>query len=414
MKERNSGKLFKMISAVLFVAFVLACGPAFAELIKDDIDIVKARQKYKNGPSADPNFFPLMVWAQSPENAGKYKAIGINTYIGLHGGPKPGQIEALKAAGMNIICHMNEEALKFKNDKAIISWLIIDEPENWRPTLKTLKVADKTWELNLDTAPVKRVSSKVMGEMYDVIKSKDDTRPVWVNFGCGLANKAYGGRGGGWKDSMYPDYMKFCDMISYDVYPVSDSGERYLWWQAKGLDKLKEYNGPDKPRANCIGTNFTGDKKAPTPENTKTEIWISIIHGSKGIIYFCHNFKPKFQEAALLEDPKQRESVKKINEQITALAPVINSLDYDGAAVTSSDEKFPIDILVKRYKDETYIFAAVMKMGDPVTGAFQVKGVSAAGKVEVIGEGRTLEMDAKGQFKDEFKKWETHNYRIIK
>ena len=55
-----------------------------------------------------------------------------------------------------------------------------------------------------------------------------------------------------------------------------------------------------------------------------------------------------------------------------------------------------------------------MKMGDPTTGTFQVKGVSAAGKVEVLWENRTLDMDASGKFTDEFKKWDTHIYKVIK
>jgi hypothetical protein len=36
---------------------------------------------------SDPNFFPLAVWLQSPNNAAKYKAAGINTYVGLWRGP---------------------------------------------------------------------------------------------------------------------------------------------------------------------------------------------------------------------------------------------------------------------------------------------------------------------------------------
>ena len=411
-KEKGIGSLSRYLILLLVFAFVLSCRTnAVAEVIKDDIDLGKLRAKFSNYPQ-DQNFFPLAVWLQTIDNVPKYKAAGINTYFALWKGPTPGQIEDLKAAGMYLICEMNEESLKHKDDKTIIAWMMMDEPDNFQ-FKSDIEVAGKKWKYGPETS---RVSAKDIAEMYETVKKVDSTRPIWVTFSCGMANTMYGGRGGGWKDSMYPEYMKSCDMVGFDVYPTASANGKkgkILWWQAKGLDRMKGWAGADKPRYNAIGTNFTGEGRAPTPEETKTEIWISIIHGTKGIAYFAHNISP-FVEAALAQDPKQLANVTKINAQITALAPVINSLDFDGATVASSNEMVPIDIMVKKYKDEIYIFAAAMRMGEPATGTFQVKGVTAAGKVEVIGEGRTLEMDAKGQFKDEFKKWETHNYKVMK
>jgi len=407
----------KEVKRNLIMSLMVAFGISFiaqlnAETMKGDINIVKAREKFTNGFPADPDHFPLMVWLQQPANALKYKEIGINTYFHIVD-VKSENIETLKAAGMHLICAMTEESMKYRNDKTIVAWSVGDEPENWQHS-GVVEIKGKKWDLGSEA---KRIPAKDLTEMYQTLRNTDVTRPVIINFSCGLANTAWGGRGGGWKDSMYTDYMKACDVASYDVYPTTEpegkSGKR-LWWQAKGLDRMKSYAGSDKPRFNCIGTNFTGEGRAPRPEETRTEIWMSIIHGSKGLVYFCHNFKPKFQEAALLEDPVQRENVKKINAEIKALAPVINSADYDGAEVSSSSDTVPIDILVKKYKDETYLFAVAMKMGEPVTGTFQVKGVSAAGKVEVIGENRTLDIDATGKFQDEFKKWETHNYKVVK
>jgi len=34
----------------------------------------------------------------------------------------------------------------------------------------------------------------------------------------------------------------------------------------------------------------------------RAEVWMALIHGSKGLIYFVHQFKP-FNEHALLDDP---------------------------------------------------------------------------------------------------------------
>src|ERR1039458_5323688 len=39
-------------------------------------------KKWVNAPPADAGFFPIGVWYQSAGNAPRYKAIGVNQYIG--------------------------------------------------------------------------------------------------------------------------------------------------------------------------------------------------------------------------------------------------------------------------------------------------------------------------------------------
>ena len=53
---------------------------------------VATRAQAPASPLNDPNFFPLAVWLQSPNNAAKYKAAGINTYVGLWRGPTEEQL----------------------------------------------------------------------------------------------------------------------------------------------------------------------------------------------------------------------------------------------------------------------------------------------------------------------------------
>ena len=33
---------------------------------------------------------------------------------------------------------------------------------------------------------------------------------------------------------------------------------------------------------------------SPTTAQIKAETWMAIIHGSQGLIYFCHQFQPRF------------------------------------------------------------------------------------------------------------------------
>src|SRR3954463_3557273 len=78
----------------------------------------------------DDSFFPLAVWLQSPRNAERFKAAGINTYVGLWRGPNEEQFSQLKAAGLKLICHQNQFALAHKDDPTIIAWMQDDEPDN--------------------------------------------------------------------------------------------------------------------------------------------------------------------------------------------------------------------------------------------------------------------------------------------
>src|SRR5262245_25450489 len=68
----------------------------------------------------DPNFFPIAVWLQNPNNAARYKAAGINLYVGLWRGPTEEQLATLKQYGMYVICAQNAAGLAHKEDPTII------------------------------------------------------------------------------------------------------------------------------------------------------------------------------------------------------------------------------------------------------------------------------------------------------
>ena len=82
---------------------------------------------------------------------------------------------------------------------------------------------------------------------------------------------------------------------------------------------------------NVLETGKYGNEgKVPTPEQVHSEVWMSLIHGSMGIVYFVHQFKTKDKEAddnALLATAnfEMKEAVSKINSRIQELAPVLNT-----------------------------------------------------------------------------------------
>src|SRR5580658_5009170 len=86
--------------------------------------------QWSNGPSASPDFFPIAVWLQSPFNAPRYKAAGINLYVGLWEGPTQAQLDELAKAGMRVICEKNAVALQNRDNPIIAGWMHNDEPDN--------------------------------------------------------------------------------------------------------------------------------------------------------------------------------------------------------------------------------------------------------------------------------------------
>lgn len=359
--------------------------------------------RWKNGPPDDPAHFPIAVWLQIPANAPRYRAAGINCYVGLWKGPTEEQLAELRAAGMPVICAQNERGLKHRKDSTIIGWLHDDEPDNAQP-LKNGK------GYGPPVAP-----SEVV-RRYNVMRAADPTRPVLLNLGQGVAWDGWYGRGTRTnRPEDYPEYAKGCDIASFDIYPaVHDHADvaGNLWYVARGVERLAGWAGEKRPVWNCIEASRIGNVDAkPTPDQVKAEVWMSIIHGSRGIIYFVHQFEPRFIEASLLEDPELLPAVTALNAQIRELAPVINAPAAAGAVtVESGAREVPIALAARRYRGATYVFAVAMR-GAATTGRFSLAGGRAGGEVEVIGEDRRIEIP-EGRFEDGFGPHEVHLYRV--
>ena len=182
----------------------------------------------------------------------------------------------------------------------------------------------------------------------------------------------------------YPAYVRGSDIVSFDVYPVADldkpNGAEFLWYVPKGIDRLVKWTGGRKLVWNCIEcTRIHNPAAKATPAQVKSEVWMALIHGSRGLIYFVHQFKPQFNEHALLDDPEMLAAVTAVNHQIKELAPLLNSPTVvDGATVRSSDREVPIDLMVKQRRDATYLFAVGMR-NRPVRGSFAVRGLPPSG-----------------------------------
>jgi hypothetical protein len=363
------------------------------------------------GPLADPSFFPISVWLQDPSQAARYKAAGMNLYVALWRGPNENQLNQLKAAGMPVICAQNKVGLAHKDDPIIVGWTHGDEPDNAQ------EIVDRATGRRRYGPPVR--PAKIVDD-YEALRAKDPTRPIMLNLGQGVANDEWVGRGPGASLDDYPQYVNGCDIVSFDVYPVAGldrkDGADLLWYVAKGVDRLVKWTGGRKTVWNCIEcTHISNAKSKATPHQVRAEVWMALIHGSRGLIYFVHQFQPKFNEHALLDDQEMLKAVTVLNRQIQDLAPVLNSPSLkDAATVHSSNADVPIDIMVKRQGGTTYVFAVAMR-NTTTRGTFQIKGLPDESTAEVLGEGVPSSRRIKvshGQFEDEFRPFDVHLYAV--
>lgn len=390
-------KCFMLLLCCLPVLATPACAGSKAPAGQN----TSAASAGKNGFFSRPDYFPIAVWLQSPENAPKYKAAGINLFVGLWQGPTDAQLAALKQVGMPVICEQNAVGLAHKGDPIIAGWMHGDEPDNAQPA------AGGGYGPFIPPAAIV--------QEYKKMKAADPTRAVMLNLGQGVANDEWVGRGSGAKLSDYETYVLGGDLVSYDVYPVAGlekpDSENYLWYVAKGLDRLAKWTGGTRLVWNCIEcTRISGTRKA-TPKQVRSEVWMSLIHGSRGLIYFVHQFTPTFDEHALLDDPEMLAEVTAINRQIKELAPVLNSATISGRARVESDSaQTPINLMEKHHGGATYLFTVGMR-NSPANGRIVVPGRHGTTEVEVLGENRKLTMQ-NGTFRDSYAPYAVHLYRF--
>lgn len=358
--------------------------------------------KWSNGPSSDPDYFPIAVWLQSPHNADAYRAIGINTFVGLWEGPTEDQLGRLSGSGMPVLCDQNATGLAGSSGSVIRAWTHVDEPDNAQ--------ADGQGGYGPP------ISTETVVAGYQSMVAEDPSRPVYLNLGQGVAWDGWYGRGVRTNHPEdYADYIRGADIISYDIYPVNTRDAAVkdrLWLVAYGVDRLRQWSGYKKPVWNWIEcTDFNGAGRKPSASEVRAEVWMSIIHGSMGIGYFVHIFSPTFIEAGLLSDARMSSAVAAINAQIRSLAPVLNTPSVaNGVTVTGSNADVPVDVMLKRYNGETYLFAVSMRPGI-TTATFTLRDFQGDAEAEVIGENR-VKIFSNGVMRDSFTDYTVHLYRI--
>ena len=358
---------------------------------------ISAGELQVNGFPVDANFFPIGVWMQSPIRAASYKAIGINTFVGLWEGPTEQQLAALARQDMYVVAEQNDVGLKSVNRHIIKAWMQQDEPDNAQP-------------IGLGLYGTCIAASEVTRRTRE-IKAADPTRPVMLNFGQGVANEFWQGRGKCNGDYRYYDVaINGADILSYDIYPVGSSMPQVkgkLEYVARGVTNLIKRATGQQSVWMALETTALDPARRPTPAEVRAEVWMALIHGATGILYFVHEFRPQFREDAIFRYPDIVDEVTRTNHLIESLAPVLNSPSLNGTIRISS--KTPIATMEKVYENTIYIFAVAMQ-NYPSTVRITADDLHDA-TARVIGENRSLTV-SQGIFEDQFEGYGVHLYEV--
>jgi hypothetical protein len=387
-----------LMTAALVLAATMALGAEDAEPAPSS-----PYAQWKNGPPKDASYFAIGVCTQEPSLAPQYQKAGINLYIDLWEGPTEAQLAELRKCGMQVACNLNAVGLAHRDDPIIVAWEVPDdEPDN----------AQALPGGNDYGPPI--LPAKIVEE-YEAIRKTDPTRPVFLGLGQGVAWDGWFGRGVRTNHPEdYAEYVKGGDIVGYDIFPVAHDDPQVkgkLEMVALGVERLVKWTDGHKPVWASIECTRIGGTGKATPKQVKAEVWMSLVRGSLGIMYFVHEFKPELNVHALLDDPPMLAAVTAINKQVRELAPVLNSPTVkDGVKVESSNKDVPVATMVKKQGGATYVFAVAMKPG-ATEAAFTLDRVPAGAQIEVLGEDRKIE-PADGKFQDRFGDWDVHLYRI--
>lgn len=364
---------------------------------------------WTRGVPTDPSFFPIGVWLQLPSHASELAKIGVNVYVGNNAGTDPlmaSDLASLKTLGMYAIIGQDSVGLASIDDPTIIGWWMTpDEPDNAQP--------NGSGGYGPPVAPATLVTQ------YQAYVKADPTRPVWLGLGQGVAYDNWEGRG----SNAPPEsqYVPASDIVSFDIYPYNncggDTNEQatcgQFWLNAFGIDRLHMWSN----RGQAVWSDFettviaAGTTTGPTPVQTRSEVWLGLIHGANGILYFIDSWNPSFREDAIFETPAMVTAVTALDQEIAMLAPVLNSATIPNlVTVSSSNASAPIDTMVKASGSKLYVMSAISRTGT-ATGTFGITGMTGSAVATVVGENRTVKV-TKGSFTDAFAANDVHVYVI--
>lgn len=359
----------------------------------------------------DPNFFPIAIWyngISSDEEVRHDKAHGINTYMGMDASTPSSLFERNDVYWIG--GKLNDT---FTPDTANWVGAFLDDevdgrftPELGREHLRTLAeaVPDGYFKYtNFTQMVISHYMNQTDAQQY--VNDYADTVSI----------------------DMYWYSIPYCSLKPYvnaHLEPVGEETCRTASSYGKTMKALRmqdEADGKLQPLWQFVENLNGGPGEGPfvaniTPGQLRGAVMNSLINEARGIVYFNQSLSGPCGGGSVLRlsqitpdycGANQVAAMKQVNEQISDLAPVLNTQSYDYSFGNG------LETMLKTYSGDAYIFAMADDSGPPGTRTFQLPPGVKAQSAEVLYEDRTLPVDSEGKFSDSFEsEFSYHIYKV--
>lgn len=362
-------------------------------------------------------FFPIGVFSQPTGSFNTWKSRGVNTLVKYESQGGTVSIDtwsnAANKAGMYQIREPRRQPNKDASETKLLAWLQPDEPE------------------------VNGISSSTLSRNYSSWKRADPNKPIMTNFSGGSLLT------GTTSAATYQNsYLPYTDWVGNDFYPVTG------WDRSDWIDYSQ--NPPDghktegmavsqfaqisnhKPQWAFIETSdqnlswTPADTPGVTADQFRGELWDSIIHGARGVVYFPQSFNP-FQYDATPSSVVTEMTAQDARIQGT-VASVLNSVtDPTDASLqltfTNGDHPNYLEgtMRPKGPNGDRYFFVLNMSSAALTGQRVDLPNLAASSTLSVVGEAdpvtgqtpRTVaaQSDSLGSYvTDDFAPFELHIY----
>lgn len=328
---------------------------------------------------------------------------GFSWWNGAHGPWEPSMREALDWAFFN---DYPGDHLSPKHHPATLMWYLEDEPRFTDPPIEP-------YYTNLRAA-------------HDYIKVTD---PLHPDMTC-LYNADFGNRDSAARMKQF-QMWSFPGVVAVDCYPLGSPPapnpyDAPLTAVARWMDDLVAAMVLEGRRASpqvVIEAFQFGGWRMPTREQLRLMVYLAVIHGAKGVWYFCYGGAEKegrrYGPGPGLHDfPEMWDYVADLNEELAQLAPAIlsapllTSATVTTAPITTRDRYgySPIHQTLRSHDGWYYLLVANGSESQEQRVTFALQGAAPVGSVEVLFEGRVVLASGRS-FVDRFTPMAVHVYR---
>jgi len=148
----------------------------------------------------------------------------------------------------------------------------------------------------------------------------------------------------------------------------------------------------------------------PTYEEMKSSAYQAIINGAHGILWWGFVSGVGIEAEWAHGDTQAYFNFKRLSDEVTGLGPLLLAPAQPQYLVSTSNPE--IESIVKAGANSIAIITCNMSPKAISGVTFRVNGVKMPGSVTVYSEGRTLPLDAHGNFSDSFGGYQAHVYML--